>query len=599
MPELDHNQANLYKNFGASNWLSSPHNVRQLILWTTYYRRNLHRFAMDYLGLSLHWYQMFVLYFMGISTFIVWVAARASAKSYVIAIYSVCKAILYPMSNIVLTAGTRGQSKLIVTDKIISTFMRLSPNLCREIEYTKNSQNEVEVVFRNGSRIFTVTCNRNSRGGRSTENVGEEAREIDKSIMDEIISPFKVVRNPDYLTLPEYAGDERLLEQAKDIFITSSFSDSCWVNKAATDAIKGMMEGNGSFFMALDYSITLKHNIRTRQQLIQEKRQLDDLTWAVEYENVVLRSNAASYFKYDEVTARQTISLPWYPRKNSDVINRKTNKYDIAKQPGEIRVVSCDIAAINRSANDNSVFACLRLFPETVQVGTREQKEFRIQVPYLEANRGAEVKRQAIRIRQLFEDFHADYIVLDVRNIGLSIADALARVLYDDERNVEYPPIKCMNDDVIAARINSPDAKQCLFAIAASQKLNSEIAVSMKTCITSGTIDFLVSKESGVENLARVSPEYLKAVDPEDRLFFERPYFETMALVSEMVRLQYERKENTGLIVLRERGAEMKDRYTAVSYGAYFTSLLARDLLSDADNADYYDLSMLVTSVDF
>ena len=72
-----------------------------------------------------------------------------------------------------------------------------------------------------------------------------------------------------------------------------------------------------------------------------------------------------------------------------------------------------------------------------------------------------------------------------------------------------------------------------------------------------------------------------------------------MALVSEMVRLQYERKENTGLIVLRERGAEMKDRYTAVSYGAYFTSLLARDLLSDADNADYYDLSMLVTSVDF
>lgn len=418
MPELDHNQANLYKNFGASNWLSSPHNVRQLILWTTYYRRNLHRFAMDYLGLSLHWYQMFVLYFMGISTFIVWVAARASAKSYVIAIYSVCKAILYPMSNIVLTAGTRGQSKLIVTDKIISTFMRLSPNLCREIEYTKNSQNEVEVVFRNGSRIFTVTCNRNSRGGRSTENVGEEAREIDKSIMDEIISPFKVVRNPDYLTLPEYAGDERLLEQAKDIFITSSFSDSCWVNKSATDAIKGMMEGNGSFFMALDYSITLKHNIRTRQQLIQEKRQLDDLTWAVEYENVVLRSNAASYFKYDEVTARQTISLPWYPRRNSDVINRKTNKYDIAKQPGEIRVVSCDIAAINRSANDNSVFACLRLFPETVQVGTREQKEFRIQVPYLEANRGAEVKKQAIRIRQLFEDFHADYIVLDVRNVG-------------------------------------------------------------------------------------------------------------------------------------------------------------------------------------
>ena len=42
-------------------------------------------------------------------------------------------------------------------------------------------------------------------------------------------------------------------------------------------------------------------------------------------------------------------------------------------------------------------------------------------MPYIESVQGGETQRQAVRIRQLFEDFKADYIVLDCRNAGIKM----------------------------------------------------------------------------------------------------------------------------------------------------------------------------------
>lgn len=50
------------------------------ILWVTFFRRNLNRFATDYLGLRLHKYQEIWLYLMGVCNFIVVIASRASSN---------------------------------------------------------------------------------------------------------------------------------------------------------------------------------------------------------------------------------------------------------------------------------------------------------------------------------------------------------------------------------------------------------------------------------------------------------------------------------------------------------------------------------------
>ncbi|MFA6832933.1 MAG: hypothetical protein WCR36_11825, partial [Bacteroidaceae bacterium] len=161
---FDENQKKIYEKFSKGHWLSYEDHARQFFIVNTYYRRNIHRFAIDYLGLRLHPFQVIMLYLMGISNFICIIASRAASKSFLIAIYSCCRAILYPGSPIELTSGTRGQSKLIVSKKIQEELMGSSPNLRREILKVVSSQVEVEVFFRNGSTISTVTCSENARG---------------------------------------------------------------------------------------------------------------------------------------------------------------------------------------------------------------------------------------------------------------------------------------------------------------------------------------------------------------------------------------------------------------------------------------------------
>ena len=132
-PYADDIQAAIYKNFPPDNFLGEKSHVDHFIQWVTFFRRNLHRFATDYLGIKLYPYQAEMLYLMGTGEFIVIIASRASAKSFITALYCCCRCILYPNSKIVLAAGTKGQSKLLVSEKIQKELMSMSPPLRKEI----------------------------------------------------------------------------------------------------------------------------------------------------------------------------------------------------------------------------------------------------------------------------------------------------------------------------------------------------------------------------------------------------------------------------------------------------------------------------------
>lgn len=103
----DERQTNLYKKFPTNHFLSKPENLDHAYRWNTFFRRNLHRLALDYLGIKLHLYQIIILYMMGISRFFVIVACRAAAKSFIIALYACCQCIVRPYTKIVLSSAKK------------------------------------------------------------------------------------------------------------------------------------------------------------------------------------------------------------------------------------------------------------------------------------------------------------------------------------------------------------------------------------------------------------------------------------------------------------------------------------------------------------
>lgn len=587
--KLDEKQRSLYQKFPREHYLSNQKNIERIIDWTTYYRRNLNRFVQHYFGLKLYLYQHILLYMMNLFPNVCLIASRASAKSFLLAVFACARAVLYPGTLVVIASGTKGQAKLMVTEKIQQELLATygSKTLESEIKTIIANGNDTEVRFHNGSKITVVAANDNARGHRSHLLIYEEFRMIDKNVVDNVLSPFHVVRKPPYTFEPEYEGLK--LDEPVSIYISSAWYKSHWMwNLIQSFANLFTGASQSAMVMALDYSITLRHGIKSREVLLADKRKFDKQSWGIEYENWMISECVNAFFTYDLLARNQRLKRPLYPMLAIDAATKKKNPYAVQKREGELRVLSCDMAFVERKGNDNSIFSCLRLLPESksyeIENGKKEVRSgYRKQVAYMESVQGGDTMRQAIRIKQLFYDLECDYIVLDTRNAGIAIYDMCAKVMYDPDRGVEYPAWICMNNETIAARIKSPGAEACLFAIDASQRINSDIANATRNSFMDGMVDLLVSHNAALEELLPRIAEYQNSIDLDTQFFFEQPYLETQAFINETIELMYEKLPQTGIIKLSEVSGNNKDRYTSVSYGIYFATCLEQDLLSDSD----------------
>ena len=589
----DEHQQNLYKKFPSTHYLSNPTNVDHVLLWNTFFRRNLHRVATDYLQIKLHLYQQIILYFMGISQLIAIIASRAAAKSFIIALYACCRAITRPYTRIVLGSATRGQSKLIISEKIVNELMEMSPALRKEIRSIKDSQNESIVYFKSGATIKVFTANKFARGLRSHVAVREECMQIEQDVDNSVISPFQTIRQAPYMLEPYYSSIEDLKEDPTDVYISSSWFDGHYVWSNIVDpAFEDMLKNKNVCVLAFDESITLKHNIRTQKQMQLEKRKQDPITFAIEFLNLRLKQNASAFFTYKMLMDNQTLKRVFYPRKNEDVRAGVKNKYAIPKQDGEIRIISCDFAFVAGDANDNSAYACVRAIPEAITYDNggselQVKQGYRREYSYIEAPKGGDTMLQTIRIRQLFDDFDADYFVLDARNGGSQIVMNLGKVIFDEHRKKEYSQLKSMNDSTYADLVKNPNAKECIYVINATQQLNSDMAYGFRRNLNEGKIKFLVNYNVAKEEILYENKDYINELDVERQIEFERPFLETQALINETGELMYEKNPQTGTIKVFEKGTNTKDRYVACAMASHFIDLLEQDLISNSDEYEF------------
>lgn len=593
----DENQLSLYKNFPSTHYLSNQKNVLNTMAWCTFWRRNFHLFVKDYLKLSLYPYQQISIYEMGISNSICMIASRNNAKSFIIALYACCRCILYPGTIFVIGSATKGQSKLMVSAKIQDELMQWSKPLAAEIEKVSISINDTSVKFRNTSKIIVYTANDNARGNRSHASCREEFRQIDKKIEDSVISPFQTVRNRPYMRNRignKLYGDIPILqENPVDIYISSSWiDDGNWMWEIVNHAFNGMLKHDGSVLLTFDESITLKHHLKTMKQMMREKKKQDPVTWKTEFLNLKVKDSLSSYFTYKMLMDRQVSKQVFYPRKTLDFKNKRKNKYFIPKLDNEIRLISNDISFVAGEQNDKSVYSCVRGIPESstyeTDAGKIEVKRgYRRQYPFIESNQLGDTTKQAVRIRQLYEDFDADYIVLDTRNGGLQILYTLQKVLYDEEREIEYSPLCCMNNDEYAKVCIDQNAKKCIFAINATQALNSDIAMGFRKNLVEGKIDFLVNYSKAKEEVLFNNKEYMNETNEDAQMEFEEPFLETQVTITECAELQYEKLSSTGGIKIHEKGKNRKDHYSSVSYASYFLDLLELDNIGSSNDYDF------------
>jgi len=563
--------------------------------WITFYRRNIQYFVRHYFDIKLHFYQAIWIYLMGVSDSFVAICSRATGKSWLLAVFACAKAVLYPKSEIVICSSTKEQAGIIVGDKIVS-LMASSPNLSREVSNITTNANKWQVDFHNGSIIKVVASRDSSRGKRSTFTIYEEFRLIDKSVVDAVIRPFSYVRQAEYLSLPEYEKIDELIEEPKEVFISSAYHKGLWWYDETKTNLKDMIKGKNSMVMCLDYSLALKHRIKTSARIKQEKSKMDDITALEEYDNIPWGENANAYFRLSMFEKLRKIDKAFYPQRNEDY-DPKKNKYDVVKQKeeGEIRIISCDIASRGGSANDLAVTSCFRLLPT--------KKGYLRELVYMESFSGKDTISQGVRIKQIWKDFLADYIVLDVANIGISVYEQLGIVTKDSERGEEYPAMTVMQHNTIDQKdyeelcnhTTAINALSIIYPITASAKLNSQIAVEMRDKLQRKLFAFLVSDMDAEAYLIEKNAEYASSkTDSDIKARILAPYVQTNFLINESINL--EMTLVSGNIKLDVATATARrDRYSSVSYGNYFVSLLDKDLLHEDDDGDEWEMLAALT----
>ena len=99
-----------------------------------------------------------------------YLASRGQGKTWLTALFCLCRSVLYPSTKICIASATRPQANEVLS-KIVDDFMKNydwgSENLKSEIEdYTINA-NKAEIKFYNGSWIKVVTASDSGRGSRA------------------------------------------------------------------------------------------------------------------------------------------------------------------------------------------------------------------------------------------------------------------------------------------------------------------------------------------------------------------------------------------------------------------------------------------------
>ena len=557
-------------------------------IWGAFYRNNPDKFVEDYLHIKLKLFQRILIVMMFWSTTFVMIACRGLGKTFISAVYCVTRCILFPGTNICIASGTRGQA-IGVLEKIIYIIKPNSPELCAEIDERASKVNNTNaiIVFNNTSIIKVVTASDNARGNRCHVLLLDEYRLISKDTIDTVLRHFLTLRRmPRYEELTE---EEKKIEYSKEknltMYLSSAFFKDHWSYQKCVDTLKAMVDpSRHQFVCGFPYQLSLAEGLLNKEDVedIMSEADFSEIKFSMEMRAEFFGSAEGAFFDFDSISKNRRIKYPMLPDRISSKLSGFSQARIPAKQSGEIRVLSADIALMSskKNYNDASSIFLNQMLPS-------KSGRYSSNIVFVDAAEGLRTDDQALSIRRMFNEFQCDYLALDASGLGLGVYDCLAHEMVDPDTGEIYPALSCFNDPLMAERCTTPGAEKVIWSIKASAGLNSELAYLLREGFRSGRIRLLINEYDAEKQLSAIKG--YDSLLPSEKLMFKYPFIHTTLLINELVNLQHE--ENNGKIRIYEKTGARKDRYSALAYNYYVATqieALHNKRSANAITTDYF-----------
>lgn len=559
-------------------------------IWTAFWRANPHRFAAGYLNIQLKLFQKILLYVMNLCTVFNWISSRGAGKTYLVALYCVIRCILYPATKICVASGVRSQATEII-GKIDTDFLKGhgwgSDNLQNEIEKISTSINNPMVLFKNGSWIKCVTASENSRGNRATILIVDESRLVSRDIVQRILRPFLTsLRQPPYLSLPEYKDNPKYQERNIEMYMTSAYYKSSWVyDKCKSDASMMLDDSKKYFCCGLPYQVGIKDGIFSKDAIEDEMAEADfnPINFLMEREALFYGEAEDAFFSFDDVSDRRVIKNAFYPLHMYD--KRGINVPDLA--PDERRILSVDVALMASKGHNNDASAVW------LNVATPTDNGYSSHFIFLQTFEGKTTNELGIIIMRYFNKYKCTDLVLDTNGVGLSVFDYIAQPQFDAETGETYPAMTSCNDPLMAERCHDKSALKCVWTIKAYAQFNSDAATMLRAGIQTGNVSLLINEYDAEEVLKKKS--WYSSLSPNEQAELLMPYAQTSMFVNEIINL--ESKVVDGKVKLKEQTGMRKDRFSSLEYSYYVAQEIGRETKKKNVEATKSILDMLSSSM--
>ena len=475
---------------------------------------------------------------------------RAYSKSFLSVLVLMLRCILYPGSHLFVTTGGKEQAAGILKEKQ-EELCKLIPGLQNELDLTrgktKTSKDNIELLFKNGSKLDIMAARQSSRGKRATGGLMEECILIDQTLLNEVIIPTMNVDR-------RLASGERIESETvnkSQIYVTTAgWKNSFAYQKLMQLLIQEIIDPSEAVVLGGTWRVPVMEKLLKKSFI--EELKLDgtynDASFSREYESEWSGDAENAYFSAERFDKHRQLLQPEYEFSNRSAKNA-------------YYVISVDVG---RKGCTSEV--CV--FKVTPQVQGTSLKSLVMLYSYEDEH----FENQAIYLKRLFYKYKARTLVLDANGLGIGLVDYMVKAQIDPESGEVLPDFGVINDDegfYKKFRTGSTEL-DAMYLVKANAPINTEAYVYCQSQMNSGKIKFLIDEQQAKVKL--MSTKKGQEMDASKRATELMPFTLTTILREQMLNL-VEENEGVNIILKRVSRSVPKDRFSAFIYGLYYIKL--------------------------
>ena len=472
---------------------------------------------------------------------------RAYSKSFLSVLVLMLRCILYPGSHLFVTTGGKEQAAGILKEKQ-EELCKLIPGLNNELDLsrgkTKTSKDNIELLFKCGSKLDIMAARQSSRGKRATGGLMEECILIDQTLLNEVIIP---TMNVDRRLADGSRIEEETVNKSQIYVTTAGWKNSFAYQKLMQLLIQEIIDPGEAVVLGGTWRVPVMEKLLKKSFI--EELKLDgtynDASFAREYESEWSGDAENAYFSAERFDRHRQLLQPEYEYSNRSAKNA-------------YYVISVDVGR----KGCTSEVCVLKVTPQVQGTSLKS-------LVMLYSYEYEHFENQAIYLKKLFYKYKARTLVIDANGLGIGLVDYMVKSQIDPETGDVLPDFGVINDEEgFYKKFRTGQTEfDAMFLVKANAPINTEAYAYCQGQMNSGKIKFLIDEQQAKVKL--MGTKRGQEMDASKRAMELMPFTLTTILREQMLNLV---EENEGVNILLKRVSKSvpKDRFSAFIYGLYY-----------------------------